>query len=312
MNKKPLNNKKKSLEELQQELGDKIEELEIFTKINKVHFSPICDVPSNENNNGKTKIILPNKTDYGKLKILKDFLHKLCPKNIKEIDKACDSEQFERIKQIIKNSIYNEMKDFLQEGYKIRQENNLCSDKDYIKKHSIKILDQLGKEVYRIEFDIEELGVVRSNKNGFISSQGKDCVHISCFKNTDDRTVSNFVMYKKNDKRLDFRSLDDNYQQNEVPATQSDTPKYFDFATQVSGKEVQIYLDVVQEELKTRKEDLKEERKDQLEKNIINVMKKAQEAVGRYRNKQEDNKNIFNCNLCGLNLNCLNLCAKKM
>ena len=298
MNKKPLNNKNKSLEELQQELGDKIEELEIFTKINK-YISPIYN-------------ILPDKNNYDKLKILKDFLHKLCPKNIEEIDKACDGGQFERIKQIIENSIYNEMKDFLQEGYEIFQGYNLCSDQDFIDKHSIKILDQLGKEVYRIEFDIEKLDVVRSNKNGFISSQDKECVHISCFENTDNQTVRNYVMYKKNNERLEFMSLDDNPPKNEVLVTQSDTPKYFDFATQVSGKEVQIYLDVVQKELTTHKEGLKEWQTDQLEKNIINVMKKAQEAVERYRNKQEDSKNIFNCNLCELNLNCLNLCAKKM
>ena len=204
------------------------------------------------------------------------------------------------------------MKDFLQEGYEIFQGYNLCSDQDFIDKHSIKILDQLGKEVYRIEFDIEKLDVVRSNKNGFISSQGKECVHISCFENTDNQTVRNYVMYKKNNERLEFMSLDDNPPKNEVLVTQSDTPKYFDFATQVSGKEVQIYLDVVQKELTTRKEGLKEWQTDQLEKNIINVMKKAQEAVEQYRNKQEDSKNIFNCNLCGLNLNCLNLCAKKM
>ena len=214
---------------------------------------------------------------------VKSLLHILCPKCKQDIDDALSQKNTDRLKEIITNSIYNEMTGFLLEGCEIIK---LYTEDESYNSIIIKLPDDnrcllevkgahIGKRNEKFMFldiDIEKNG----KKVSF-----QDCekfLYVSFIKDKHSKTIGILNSCNLQSKILTVEQEEE-----------KELDSYFDFVKTLSFCEMEIYQKnftdgIPTMTVKTNPDGFPSKQ------DIINAMKKAQKAVEDIRNKKEEEK----------------------
>lgn len=214
---------------------------------------------------------------------VKSLLHILCPKCKQDIDDALSQKNTNRLKEIITNSIYNEMTGFLSEGCEITR---LYDENEQYNFIIIKLpdgnrmyLDVMGAHIEKrnekfmfLEIDIDE----QQKKVSF-----QDCekfLNISFIKDKQSKAIRIL-----NSCNLQWKIL--TVEQEE----EKELDSYFDFVKTLSFCEMEIYQKNFKDGMPTMTTNMNQDNFPSKQ-TIINAMKKAQKAVEDIRNNKEEVK----------------------
>ena len=215
---------------------------------------------------------------------VKSLLHILCPKCKQDIDDALNQKNTNRLKEIVTNSIYNEMTGFLSEGCEITRwydENEPCNfiiiklpdgNRMYLDVRGAHIEKRNEKFMF-LEIDIDE----QQKKVSF-----QDCekfLNISFIKDKQSKAIRIL-----NSCNLQLKIL--TVEQEE----EKELDSYFDFLKTLSFCEMEIYQKNFKDGIPTMTVKMNQDNFPSKQ-TIINAMKKAQKAVEDIRNNKDEVKN---------------------
>ena len=214
---------------------------------------------------------------------VKSLLHILCPKCKQDIDDALSQKNTDRLKEIITNSIYNEMTGFLLEGCKITR---LYDENEQYNSIIIKLPD--GNRCY---LEVKGAHIEKRNeKFMFLEIDIDEQQKIVSFQDCEKLLVTSFIKNKcdkfiriENGYNLQVKDFDVKQEE------EKELDSYFDFLKTLSLCEMEIYQKNFKDGIppmtvKTNPDDFPSKQ------TIINAMKKAQKAVEDIRNNKEEVK----------------------
>ena len=210
---------------------------------------------------------------------VKSLLHILCPKCKQDIDDALSQKNTDRLKEIITNSIYNEMTGFLSEGCEITR---LYDENERYNSIIITLpdgnrwflevkgahIEKQNKKFMFLEIDIDE----QQKKVSFQD------LNISFIKDKQSTAIKILNLCN-----LQWKIL--TVEQEEEAALDS----YFDFVKTLSFCEMEIYQKNFKDGMPTMTVEMNQDNFPSKQ-TIINAMKKAQKAVEDIRNNKEEEK----------------------
>ena len=206
------------------------------------------------------------------------MLHILCPKCKQDIDNALSQKDTNRLKEIITNSIYNEMTGFLSEGCEIITfpeffSINMPNNNRYFLEAKGAHIEKNNEKFMFLEIDIDE-------KRKKVSFQ--DC----------EKFLNISFIKDKQSKTIEIVNLLGNWQPKILTVEQKEEAtldSYFDFLKTLSFCEMEIYQKNFTDGIPTMTCTMKQDDFPSKQ-TIINAMKKAQKAVEDIRNNKEEEK----------------------